>query len=282
MRSVQNLVSKAPSKERTVPSVLGKGTTQAKRALESSVPAEAKTGTTLPTASRDAGIRAILAPAIASGEGCRVLLYGRTRYGKSTFARHLVDAALDARVADTALIHDVKYPDKQQYEGQAVSSITEIGVALKGSSIVVCRPPFPAEDAATAVRLLAEAGERSLLLIDETRRALSGQQRWIDVDGPDGVGRGPKNFEWLSLEGGGVGGSVILLVQRPRQLPGDATDSAQVHVCFGVGGKSLAYLVAAGTVPSEAADTVKRLAPGAFCIFADDEDWNQQIYYSPE
>jgi hypothetical protein len=118
-------------------------------------------------------------------------------------------------------------------------------------------------------------------LVDETRRALAGQQRWIDAGGPDGPQAGPRNLEWILLEGGGVRASLVLLVQRPRQLPGDAVDSAQVSVCFGLGGRSLSYLVDAGTVPREASDTIKRLQPGAFCLFADDEEWDGRVYYSP-
>ena len=233
------------------------------------------------TATRAEGIAAALAPALAAGEGCRLLVYGRTRWGKSAFARHLVAAALDAGVAKTVLIHDVKFPDHAQFSGEEVTAITQIGSAMQRGRVVVLRPAVSAMEAAHVAKLLAEYREPTLLLVDETRRALGGSQIWCDGRNPDGT-QGPRSFEWLCLEGGGVGASLVLLVQRPRQLPGDAVDSAQVHVVFGIGGRSLAYLVSAGTVPPEAAATVRALSPGAFCLFTDDEDWNRQVYYSPE
>lgn len=247
-----------------------------------SVPTEKETRAALARAeTREAGIKAALAPAVAAGEGARVLVYGRTRWGKSAFARHLVKAALNSGVAGTVLIHDPKFPDHAQYEGIAVSELSFVGVAVQAGSVVVCRPPMSAADAAHASRLLSESGERTLLLCDETRRALGGSQIWCDGKNADGT-PGPRSFEWICLEGGGLGASLVLLVQRPRQLPGDAVDSAQTHVVFGLGGRSLTYLVTAGTVPPEAKETIRRLPPGAFCVFGDDDDWDGRTYYSPE
>lgn len=230
---------------------------------------------------REAGIQAILAPAVAAKEGARVLVFGRTRWGKSSLATHLVRAAIDSGVAGTVLVHDVKYPDRPQYDGASVEAITQIGAALQRSDVIVCRPPFPADEAAHAARVLAESGEKTLLLVDETRRCLGGSQIWCDGKAADGS-QGPRDFEWLCLEGGGVGASLVLLVQRPRQVPGDAVDSAQVNVVMGLGGRSLTYLASAGTVPPEAVEVVRTLPPGAFCVFSDDDTWNGEIYYSPE
>jgi hypothetical protein len=259
--------------QRQTPSGEGRGE---QSTLQRETSGSGKTGT------RAEGIAACLAPAIAAKEGARIVIYGRTRWGKSCFARHLLEAARTEGVASTILISDPKYPDRPQYEGTLVHSPQGIGPALtSGAETLVLRPGVSVAEAAAAGRLLAESGEPCLLLVDETRRALAGQQRWIDAGGPDGPQAGPKNLEWILLEGGGVRASLVLLVQRPRQLPGDAVDSAQVHVCFGLGGRSLAYLVDAGTVPKEAAETIKRLQPGAFCLFADDEEWDGKTYYSP-
>jgi hypothetical protein len=233
-------------------------------------------------ASREQGIAKILSPAVDAGEGARILIYGRTRSGKSTFAVDLCEAMLAAHVARTVLVHDVKYPDRSQYTGRLVNLIQRVGPAVREEAdTLILRPPFTAADAANCARAISEAGEPTALLVDETRRALGGSQKWIDADGPEGPGRGPRNFEWLCLEGGGVGASLVLLVQRPRQVPGDAVDSAQVSVVFGLGGRSLAYLIDAGTVPRDAGDTIRRLQPGAFCVFADDDDWDRVVYYSP-
>lgn len=279
MPTLSRLVSRKSDAHASVPELRPESTPGTGRAKQSGLPGP-KEGRAS-TATRADGIAAALAPAIAAGEGARILIYGRTRWGKSTFARHLVRAAIENSVASTVLIHDVKYPDHAQYPGRELTSIRQIGAALQSESVIVLRPPCPAREAAHAAVVLSEAGERTLLLIDETRRALGGSQIWCDGKNEDGS-QGPRSFEWLCLEGGGVGASLVLLVQRPRQLPGDAVDSAQVHVVFGLGGRSLAYLVSAGTVPPEAAATVRALKPGAFCLFTDDEEWSGITYYSPE
>jgi hypothetical protein len=231
--------------------------------------------------SRAAGIAKILAPALGAREGARILIYGRTRWGKTAFAVDLLDAMVASDIASTILVHDPKYPDRQQYEGEPVRSDSELAGALGSSRIVVFRPPMPASSVAANARLLVEGGEPTAILIDETRRALGGFQKWGDADGEDGPNKGPKNFEWLLLEGGGLRASVVLLVQRPKQLPGDASDSAQCHVVFGLGGGSLRYLTKAGIVPDEARETVKQLTPGQFVVFSDDDEWDGIVYYSP-
>lgn len=232
--------------------------------------------------SREEGISKILEPAESAREGARLTIFGRTRFGKSAFAVSLLDEMLARGIASTAIVHDVKYPDRQQYVGAAVTDQIGMVQELQTSSVVVCRPPFPAESAAAWAReLAADHGEPTVLLVDETRRALGNAQRWVDNSGPDGKANGPKNFEWLLLEGGGLRASLVLLVQIPRQLPGDAVDSAQFAVVFGLGGRSLNYLVQQGTVPAEAVDTVKALDKGEFCVFSDDEEWDRTIYYSP-
>lgn len=237
-----------------------------------------------PTRSREDGIAKILGPAEESREGARIAIFGRTRYGKSSFAVHLLDAMVARDIARTVIIHDVKYPDRQQYNGTPANSKDELRVALQTSSVVVCRPNgggFPAADAAAVTRECVEqTGEPTVLLIDETRRALGLNQRFCDNTLPDGK-PGPKNFEWLCLEAGGLRGSLVMLVQIPRQLPIDILDSAQYKVVFGVGGGSLDFLIDKRIVAREAAETVMSLPKGAFCIFTDDENWDREIYYSP-
>jgi hypothetical protein len=232
---------------------------------------------------REEGIAKILEPAAASGEGSRLMLFGRTRMGKTKLAISILDEMLARGIAQTVIIHDPKYPTVQQYPGAPVRTEIEMREALLTSSVVVCRPPFSAASAAEhARRLIEQCGEATAILVDETRRALGKNQAFIDDQGPDGKGPGPKNFEWMLLEAGGLRGSVVLLVQIPKRSPGEALDSAQFSVVLGVGGRSLNYLTdTAKIVPLDAVDTVKALQPGEFCVFNDDSDWDRTIYYSP-
>lgn len=245
---------------------------------------EQAAATPQPTRSREEGIAKILSIAQESREGTRVAIFGRTRYGKSSFAVHLLDAMVARDIARSVIIHDVKYPDRQQYNGTPAHDKEELRRALLTSSVVVCRPGlagFPAGDAAEVTReVVTQVGEPAVLLIDESRRALGANQRFCDNSLPDGK-PGPKNFEWLCLEAGGLRGSLVMLVQIPRQLPIDILDSAEFKVVFGTGGGSLDYLIDKRIVSRDAADTVKALPKGAFCLFSDNEDWDREVYYSP-
>lgn len=245
------------------------------------IPERNETAETPRQKTRDEGIAKILESA-GRDEGSRVLIFGRTRYGKSTFAVDLVEEMLLAGIASTAIIHDPKYPDRQQYDGIPVTAITSLGPMLKSGHRFVFRPPSTAAEAAAASRILTESGEPTVLLLDETRRALAAEKVWADSYDQDGrANKGPKNCEWHFLEAGGVRGSVVLLVQVPRSLPGHAIDSAQRYVIFGLAGPSLRYMVDAKIVPDDAVETVKRLPPGAFVVLSPDDDWDGCVYYSP-
>lgn len=239
-------------------------------------------GPAIGTRTQAEGIKKILAQAIEAREGARVLIFGRTRWGKSTFAQALIQAMVEEGVASSAIIHDVKYPDRQQYAGATITSEADWRGFVADNPICVFRPPMTAAEAAAKSRRLTEAGEPTVLLYDETRRALAAEKKWCDSDDEFGhPNKGPKNIEWHFLEAGGVRGSVILLLQIPRSIPGHAIDSAQVYVFLGLAGPSLNYAVDARLVPPEAAETVKRLPPGAFTVFSTTEDWDHEVYYSP-
>lgn len=285
---MSSLAKRKTTKIRAMPPVLGKVAKATGRKKQPSLPRQEENGGAMPTAknstlkgTREDGLLAALKPAIDSGEGCRILIYGRTRYGKSTLAVQLVETSIAHGVADAVCIHDVKYPDRAQYKGAQVSALDQIGPVLSDEPIVVLRSPLTAADGAQAVRALTESGIPAMLLVDENRRAITSDRRWLDQDGPGGPGRGPKNLEWLQLEGGGARASVVLLVQLSRQVPLDGTDSAQVRIVMGLGGGSLNYLVDRRIVPLDAVNTVEGLPPGAFCVFSDEYSWDRRVYYSP-
>jgi len=90
MPKVPYLAIRKAQPHRTVPEVRRSLASGEGREKQPAIPAEE---TSRKTGTRAEGIAACLAPAIAAREGCRILVYGRTRWGKSSFARHLVDAA---------------------------------------------------------------------------------------------------------------------------------------------------------------------------------------------
>ena len=212
----------------------------------------------------------ILAGPIASREGTRVAILGATRTGKSTFAIDFVKAMQAAQVASTAIVHDVKYPHRQQYEGRAVYDGRALADALCSDdppTTLVCRPGVEADAAAAAVRACAEAGEPAVLFLDESRRAIGKRQSWAG-----------DNVPWIYAEGGGLGGSIVSLIQIPQSFPTDAADQSEAIVAFRLGGRSRNYCADQAWIPKEAVETLRTLAVGEFCVFFQDADWDGVIY----
>jgi hypothetical protein len=224
-----------------------------------------------------AAIAKLLAGAAKTGEGRRILVFGATRQGKTTFTKRLVAAMLDQGAASYLLIHDQKYPQRAQYDGAQATTVEQVReLVAAGNHVIVCRPPLTVEDCAQVVRDLVEGDIPAVLLIDETIPALK-----VNEDTAEPMNRvwmGPTPI-WLLLQGGGLGGSVVMLNNLPLQVPTSMLDSASDVVCFNVGGRSLNALVDQRTVTREAAEKViPRMQPGELLLFSSDQDWDRTIY----
>jgi hypothetical protein len=209
-------------------------------------------------------------------EGKRILVLGATRKGKTTFTRSLIAEMLDAGACKVALMHDQKLPDQAQYEGPQASSVDQArDLVMEGHRKVVCRAGVSVEDAAAVVRDMVEAGLPSALLVDETMPALKVNE---DTGEPmPRVWAGPTPI-WILLQGGGLGASLVQLVQVPQTLPTSLVDSAEAYVFFNLGGRSLQYCADLQLLPREAMSVIPRLAPGECCVFFADREWDRTIY----
>lgn len=209
-------------------------------------------------------------------EGKRILLLGATRKGKTTFAKKLIRGMLAEQVCSVALIHDQKLPDRPQYDGALVTSADDARAAiLERETDIVCRAGVTVEDAAAIVRELVEAGVPAALMLDEMMPALK-----VNADTLEPMPRvwaGPTPV-WLLLQGGGLGASLVQLVQVPQTLPTSLVDNADAYVCFNLGGRSLQYIADLAIVPRDAIPVVTRLAPGEFCLFFPDREWDRSVY----
>jgi hypothetical protein len=215
---------------------------------------------------------------VPKGEGGRFVIVGASRKGKSTFTLQLAREMLRRRTCQTMVVHDVKDPERPLYDGALVHSLLDARRALASEDppdVLVCRPGITAAEAASLVQDLAESKEKAALLIDELTPALR-----VNTDTLEPVSQvfcGP-SLVWLQLQGGGLGASVITLVQLPKQMPGSALDNATAFVFFGTGGRSLDYSLDLRLVPKEAADLVSQLERGQCCVFFGDRAWNGVVY----
>lgn len=206
----------------------------------------------------------------------RVPIIGASQRGKTTFAKRLCAELARRGAAGSLVIFDQKYPDRAQYEGRAVATVAELRAALQDAApVIVCRAPLAADEAAGAVRDVAEYGEPATLLIDEISPALKVNP--ATGEPMERVWQGP-SLLWLCLQGGGLAASLVQLAQLPRMLPGSLLDNATAYVFFGTGGRSLDYARELKLLPPAAAARVASLAVGECCIFYPDREWDGVTY----
>jgi hypothetical protein len=231
---------------------------------------------TITRGSQSAAIETIL-EACPEGEGTRIIVAGASGKGKTFFAVRLIREMQRRRLSGTAVIHDVKDPERPLYEGKLVHTVDQARRAVLEAApdFLVCRPGIGADEAAGLVRDLCEAGEPATLLIDEMSPALRVNE---DTGEPCNQIFAGGNLVWLQLQARGLRGSSVILVQLPRQVPTCALDNAVAYVFFGVGGRSLEYSKELRLVPKEAADLVAKLERGQCCVFFADREWDRTVY----
>ena len=267
-------MSRLPPHQRKVP-----GRAPAPRALPPAERAPARASSQR-RGSQDAAIALVL-DSIPHGEGGRIIPLGASGKGKTYFGVRLVKELQRRRLCSTAVILDLKDPERPQYEGKLVHSLVEAQHAFAEDSpppFLVCRPGVTAQDAASLVQDAAECGEHCAFFADELTPCLRVNEDTLEPQKQ--IFAGP-SLVWLQLQGRGLGASSIILVQLPSHVPSSALDNATAYPCFGMGGRSLAYSLDLRIVPKEAAGVVAKLERGQLCVFFPDREWDG-IVYGPE
>jgi len=228
----------------------------------------------------EAAIEQLIEP-MRNGEGQRLCFIGASRKGKTAFAIKLARAMQAEGLAKSIIIVDHKWADKQQYEGTAVTSLAQLRQAyIAGSPTIVCRPGCSVEDAASLVKDAAlMKRERCVLIIDEMMPALRVNEDTGEVQ--DQIWSGPSPL-WICLQGGGLGASIIQLVQLPKQVPTSLLDQAQAFVVFACGGRTRRYALRLELFERDVALAAKTYQPGELALMWTDQDWDGVTYYSPE
>ncbi len=220
---------------------------------------------------------ALALDAVPEGEGGRFVIGGASGKGKTWFTVKFVEEMQRRHICSTAVIHDVKDPERPQYKGKLVHSMTEARRAIveDAPAFIVCRPGIGGDDAASLVRDAAESGEHFAFLGDELTPLLRVNQDTLEPT--PRVFAGPA-LVWLQLQGRGPGASSIILLQLPSHMPGSALDNATAYIFFGLGGRSLDYSLDLRLIPKEAAMLLTRMERGECIVLFTDRAWDGVIY----
>lgn len=239
-------------------------------------PQPAPAGPATKTGRQADAIRLIL-DAIPKDEGARIITLGASGKGKTYFGVQLVTELQKQKKCSTAVILDLKDPERPQYQGRLVHSVAEARRVFidEAPPFLVCRPGITAPEAASIVRDACESGERAAFFADELTPCLRVND---DTGEPQ-----PRIFAggalvWLQLQARGLGGTSVLNVQLPSHVPGSALDNATCYACFGLGGRSLEYSADLKLVPREAVPVVSKLERGQLCVFFADREWDATVY----
>jgi hypothetical protein len=220
---------------------------------------------------------ALALDAVPKGEGGRFVIGGASGKGKTWFTVKFIHEMQRRRICTTAIIHDVKDPERPQYEGKIVHSVHDAQRILVEDppDFLICRPGISGDEAAGLVRDAAEAGEHFAFLGDELTPLLRVNQDTLEPT--------PRVFcgsalVWLQLQGRGPGASSIILLQLPSHMPGSALDNATAYIFFGLGGRSLDYSLDLRLVPKQAADLLTKMERGQCIVCFSDRPWDGIIY----
>lgn len=184
------------------------------------------------------------------------------------------------RLLDLAIIHDVKFRDQQQYEGQVIHDardvFTEAGAPESFPAARVLRKRgldhMPSVDGAARVTLEAANDKiRTALIVDEFSRAL-------EEDIPGGMNKGSCNR--IACEGLGIGASLIALKQLPQYMTPSIRSQADL-VIFGTSGDGVTFFADEKILPKKYAELAGRLDVGQFIVKPCEGDIDGHVYQVP-
>jgi hypothetical protein len=211
-----------------------------------------------------------LAAPLAEKKGQRIVVYGITGKGKTTGVTQFLAYIAGRQLIDLIIIHDVKFRERQQYEGAVIHEARDIYTVEHAPTAfpatVVLRKRnldhMPSVEGAARVTLeSADQGIRTMLVVDEFARALEEE---IIIDGKTVPFRkGSANR--IACEGFGLGASLIAIKQLPQFMPSEVRAQSEL-VLFGLAGDGLTHLVDERVAKPEMAEKLGKLERGQFMI----------------
>lgn len=232
-----------------------------------------------------------IAAPLRKGDGIRVLFFGITGKGKTTGLKDFLRYLLDEGLLDLVFIHDVKYTDRQQYDGQPLHEATDFDVnnpPLEYPQVYVLRrrhlDHIPSYDkAARRVLELGNTGVNVALVGDEFARALEERlPRRLDPETGKYYEKTFREGETMRLtcEGRGLHASHFAAKQLPQFTPSEILDQSDL-VLFGLAAKGVRHLEGGNTIDAPAAEVIPRLYVGQFVVQPSEGDWDGVIYQVP-
>lgn len=222
----------------------------------------------------------LLSAPLREGKGVRLTVYGITGRGKTTGVNDFLSFIRTHNLIDLVVIHDVKFRDRQQYEGTVIHEARQLYTADHAPATfpatVVLRKRnldhMPSVDGAARVTLeAADQKIRSMLVVDEFARAL-------DEEIAGGFRKGSVNR--IACEGFGLGASVIAIKQLPQFMPSEVRAQSEL-ILFGLAGDGLTHLVDERALTPAMAQKVAGLPRGSFMIKPSEGEPNGIVYEVP-
>lgn len=226
-----------------------------------------------------------IAAPLRKGDGIRVLFFGITGKGKTTGLKDFLKYLLDEHLLELVFVHDVKYTDRQQYEGEPIYEADEFDVDNPPETYPAVRvlrrrnlDHIPSYDrAARKVVVIGNTGVMTALVGDEFSRAL--EEELKTVDGKDKPFKKGETMR-LVCEGRGVHASHLAAKQLPQFTPSEISDQSDL-VIFGLASKGVNHLLDSNTIDAPAGEVIPRLEVGQFVWQPSEGDFNGIVYQVP-
>jgi hypothetical protein len=222
----------------------------------------------------------LLAEPLREGKGIRLTIYGITGKGKTTGVNNFLAYIRAQNLIDLVIIHDVKFRERQQYEGTVIHEARQLYTAdhapASFPATVVLRKRnldhMPSVDGAARVTLeAADQKIRSMLVVDEFARAL-------DEDIAGGFRKGSVNR--IACEGFGLGASLISIKQLPQFMPSEVRAQSEL-ILFGLAGDGMTHLIDERVLLPAMAQKVAALPRGSFMIKPAEGEPDGIVYQVP-
>lgn len=221
-----------------------------------------------------------IARPLRAGQGIRLVVYGITGKGKTTGLKEFLEYVKREGLIDLVFIHDVKFRDRQQYEGDVIHEARDVYTAEHAPdsfpAVRVLRKRnldhMPSVDQAARVTLeSADQGVRTMLIVDEFSRA-------IEEDVAGGFAKGSCNR--IACEGLGIGASLIALKQLPQFMPTPIRSQSDL-VFFGVGSDGVTHLVDEKVLNARMGAVVAGLQVGQFVYKPCEGNFDEHVHQVP-
>lgn len=229
--------------------------------------------------------RRIAAP-LRSRKGIRLVVYGITGKGKTTGVKDLLAYLQREHLVDLVLVHDVKFKDRQQYDGDVIHEARDVYTPEHAPeqfpAVRVLRKRgldhMPSVDQSARVTLeSADQGVTTMLLVDEFSRAI--EEEIVSDDGKTlPFTKGSVNR--IACEGLGLGASLVALKQLPQFMPTSVRAQSEL-VFFGLPGDGVTHLVDEKTVDHRMGALILKLRVGQFIYKPCEGEFDGHVYQVP-